>query len=401
MMSDFSGEQNTPLLDVPRGVPGWRVAAALIASITAASASIGMIIPLLAVSMERMDISGTIIGLNSAMPALAALVALPFIPKLLTLIPVRWFLPGCLLLSISCLFLYGWFPNVWIWFPLRFVNGFAIAGLMVVSETWLNVIAEERWRGRLIGAYATFFALGFALGPILFRFTGIDGFLPYLAACGVLSLALPPLLLVPKTPPKELEAPPSVAMFRLLSLAPAALLAVLVFGVLEAEMLTMLSIYALRMGLSELNSILTITVFAAGNVVWPMPLGYLADIIDRRLVLLFCALSGLVAALLLPFIITTPSVFFPVLFLFGGIVSGLYTVALTLIGQTFQGANIASANALFLVLYSLGALLGPIVGGVSMDIWDPHGLAVSMILISGSYALLLGWRILQIRRGSG
>ena len=399
-MSDFSSEQNATALDATRGGSNRRVMVALIASITASSACIGMVIPLLAVSMERMGISGTIIGLNSSMPALAALVALPFLPKLLPLLPVRWFMPGCLLFSIVCLLFYGLFPNVWVWFPLRFLNGLAIAGLFAVSETWINVIAEERWRGRLIGVYATFFALGFALGPILFRFTGIDGFLPYLAACGVLLLALPPLLLIPKTPPKELGAKPTVAMFRLLYLAPAALLAVLAFGALEAEMLTLLSVYALRSGLDEYTSILTITVFAIGNMVFPIPLGYLADIIDRRLVLLLCALCGLVGALLLPFIITMPMVFFSVLFLFGGMVTGMYTVGLTLIGQTFRGANITAANALFLVLYSLGALVGPIVGGVAMDIWDPHGLAVSMILISGSYALLLGWRILQIRRGS-
>lgn len=372
-----------------------RSAVALIASITASGASIGMVIPLLAVSMERMGISSSIIGLNSAMPPIASLLVTPFIPRLLPLVPARLFLPGCLCLSICCVLLYGLFQNVWFWFPLRFLNGVAIGGLFVVSEVWLNVIAEERWRGRLIGIYASFFALGFALGPILFRFTGLEGILPYLAICGVLSLALPPLMLIPRESPKELGVHPTFAMFRLLYIAPAALLAVLVFGVLEGEMLTLLSVYALRMGLDEYTSILTITVFAAGNVVWPIPIGMLADMVNRRLILLMCALSGLASAVMLPFIITMPAIFFPMLFIFGGMVSGLYTVGLTLVGQHFRGKNITSANALFLVLYSLGSLLGPVVGGISMDIWDPHGLAVSMMVFSGVYAFFLGWRMLS------
>lgn len=374
-----------------------RSAVALIASITASGASIGMVIPLLAVSMERMGISSSIIGLNSAMPPIASLLVTPFIPRLLPLVPARLFLPGCLCLSICCVLLYGLFQNVWFWFPLRFLNGVAIGGLFVVSEVWLNVIAEERWRGRLIGIYASFFALGFALGPILFRFTGLEGILPYLAICGVLSLALPPLMLIPRESPKELGVHPTFAMFRLLYIAPAALLAVLVFGVLEGEMLTLLSVYALRMGLDEYTSILTITVFAAGNVVWPIPIGMLADMVNRRVILLLCALSGLASAVMLPFIITMPAIFFPMLFIFGGMVSGLYTVGLTLVGQHFRGKNITSANALFLVLYSLGSLLGPVVGGISMDIWDPHGLAVSMMLFSGAYAFFLGWRMLSRR----
>ena len=372
-----------------------RSAVALIASITASGASIGMVIPLLAVSMERMGVSSSIIGLNSAMPPIASLLVTPFIPRLLPLVPARLFLPGCLCLSICCVLLYGLFQNVWFWFPLRFLNGVAIGGLFVVSEVWLNVIAEERWRGRLIGIYASFFALGFALGPILFRFTGLEGILPYLAICGVLSLALPPLMLIPRESPKELGVHPTFAMFRLLYIAPAALLAVLVFGVLEGEMLTLLSVYALRMGLDEYTSILTITVFAAGNVVWPIPIGMLADTVNRRLILLMCALSGLASAVMLPFIITMPAIFFPMLFIFGGMVSGLYTVGLTLVGQHFRGKNITSANALFLVLYSLGSLLGPVVGGISMDIWDPHGLAVSMMVFSGVYAFFLGWRMLS------
>lgn len=375
----------------------WRSAVALIASITASGASIGMVIPLLAVSMERMDVSSTVIGLNSAMPPMASLLVTPFIPRLLPLVPARLFLPGCLCLSICCVLLCGIFPNVWFWFPLRFLNGMAIGGLFVVSEVWLNVIAEERWRGRLIGVYASFFALGFAIGPILFRFTGLDGFPPYLAICGILSLAFPPLLLMPRESPEELRTRPTMAMFRLLYIAPAALMAVFVFGMLEAKMLTLLSIYALRTGLDEYTSVLTITVFAAGNVLWPLPIGMLADMINRRVVLLLCALSGLASAVMLPFIITTPEIFFPMLFLFGGIVSGLYTVGLTLVGERFRGANITAANALFLIFYSLGSFSGPIVGGVSMDIWDPHGLAVSMIMLSGAYALFLAWRMLSGR----
>lgn len=376
----------------------WRSAVPIIASITAASASLGMVIPLLSVSMERMGVPSTVIGLNSAMPAVSGLIVTPFIPRILPLISPRSFLIGCLCLSICTVFSYGIFQNIWAWFLLRLCNGAAIGGLFVVSEIWLNAIAEEKWRGRLIGAYATFFALGFAAGPILLELVGWKGFFPYLAICMVLLLAFPPLLLIPRVLPKELGQKSTVAMFRLLPLAPAALLAVLVFGALEAENLTLLTIYALHMGVGELNSIRAVTAFAAGNVIWPMLIGILADRMERRLVLLMCALGGLISALLLPFVVATPELFLAALFLFGGLVSGLYTVGLTLVGQTFRGANLASANALFLVLYSCGSLLGPIVGGVAMDIWDPHGLAVSMILLSGSYAILLGWRIVRVHR---
>ena len=381
----------------PAAIP-WRSAAAIIASITAASISLGMIIPLLSVSMERMGASSSIIGMSGAMPALAGLVAIPFIPHLLTLVSPRVFMPACLCLSICCVLAYGLFPNVWIWFPLRFLNGVAIGGLFLVSETWINAIATERWRGRLIGVYATCFTLGFTAGPILLELVGWEGLLPFLAVCGVLLLALPPLLMIPKTLPEALGKKPTMALFRLLPLAPAAFVAVLVFGALEGQNLTLLTIYTLHAGNDERNSIRAVTAFAAGGAVWPLLIGIFADRVNRRLLLLLCTLGGLLFAVLMPFLVATPLWLFAALFMFGGLVAGLYTIGLTLIGEVFQGANLTAANALFLMLYSCGSLVGPVVGGVSMDIWDPHGLAISMILLSSGYALVLIWRIVKRRR---
>ena len=377
----------------------WRSMVAIIACLTAASASLGMVIPLLSVSMERMGVSSTIIGMNSAMPAVAGLIATPFLLRLLTKTSPRLFLPGCLCMSICCVFSYGLFQDVWVWFPLRFLNGVAIGGLFVVSETWLNAIAKEEWRGRLIGIYATFFTLGFASGPILLELVGWEGFLPYLVICAVLLLALPPLLLIPKQLPETLGKPPTTALLRLLPLAPAAFVAVLVFGALEGQNITLLTIYALHAGAEERDGIRAVTAFASGGAIWPLLIGILADRIDRRKVLLVCALGGLFFALFLPFFVGRPFVFFAMLFMFGGLVGGLYTLSLTLIGETFQDANLTAANALFLMLYSFGSLVGPVAGGISMDIWDPHGLAVSMILLSGGYASLLVWRIARRRRG--
>src|SRR5690606_31960775 len=112
--------------------------------------------------------------------------------------------------------------------------------------------------------------------------------------------------------------------------------------------------------------------FAAGNIVSQIPLGYLADRFDRRLLLVICALIGAVTIAALPLVQGTMLVM-PVIFIFGGVVSGLYTVGLTLLGQRVKGSDLAAANAAFVMMYNFGGLAGPAIGGMAMQAIPPHG----------------------------
>jgi hypothetical protein len=47
---------------------------------------------------------------------------------------------------------------------------------------------------------------------------------------------------------------------------------------------------------------------------------------------------------------------------------------------------VASANSAFAILYAVGAMMGPGLGGVAIDAWNPHGL----ILVLGLFPAILG-----------
>ena len=75
--------------------------------------------------------------------------------------------------------------------------------------------------------------------------------------------------------------------------------------------------------------------------------------------------------------------------LWGGITMGIYTIGLTLIGERFKGGQLVGANAAYVILYSLGLLMGPATEGVALDAWNPHGLLVALGGICAAYALFL------------
>jgi MFS family permease len=364
---------------------------AALGCIGAVGIGLGATLPLLALRMDSMGASATMIGLNTAMVGLSHLVFTPLVPRILRHINMMPFLLICAVAASIGIMGYVAFPNIWIWFPLRFLTSASLAGLFIVSEIWVNQIAEDRTRGRVIGLYATVFAGSFALGPVILLAVGTDGSLPFMITAGMTLVAIVPLRFARGLMP-NIHEKPSQSFMSFILVAPAATFAALAYGAIETQVFNLLPVYSIRTGATETVAALVLSIFAAGNVAMQVPIGYLADRFDRRHVLASCAAVGVAGPMLLPLAAGQPWVLYPILFIYGGVVVGMYTVGLALLGQRFTGADLAAANAAFVVMYSLGALVGPIAGGTAMDINDPNGLTISLATIAGFGLVLTLWR---------
>jgi MFS family permease len=62
-----------------------------------------------------------------------------------------------------------------------------------------------------------------------------------------------------------------------------------------------------------------------------------------------------------------------VLFLWGGVFVGIYTLMMALVGSRFDGADLVGIYAVMGLVWGVGALLGPALAGISMDLFR-HGL---------------------------
>lgn len=358
--------------------------------------SLSLYIPLLSLEMERAGISSTMSGLNTAVGGLGTLLVVPHVPRLAARIGVQRLILGSLFIGTLTAMVFVIAP-IWSWFPLRFVFGGVIGALFVLSEYWINAAAPPDKRGLVMGIYATMLSLGFALGPTILLFTGTSGVAPYLAGASLFALAAIPLLLAGPNIP-NIEEKPGSRVLPFMVAVPAATFAALTFGAIETGGFALLPVYGLRSGFSESGSAALVSWMAAGNVVTQIPLGLLADRVDRRRVLLLCATIGVLGCILMPLTITTPPLFYTVLFVWGGFTGGLYTVGLAHLGARFHGHDLASANAAFVMLYSTGLILGPPFVGVGMDAVGPNGFAFALGAMLFAYATLVLVR-LTTRRG--
>ncbi|MBX9943029.1 MAG: MFS transporter, partial [Reyranella sp.] len=280
------------------------------------------------------------------------------------------------------------------WFALTFVHG-AVGGVpWVVTEIWMNVVVEERRRGRVMGVYAMLVALGLALGPFVLQLVGVYGPLPFLT-CSALTLlvALPLLPYWRKAPAIEHVAGSGYGS--VVVAAPLAMLAAFACGLGEQVAFSFLPVYAVGAGVSAETGALWLSAFVIGNVILQWPIGWMADHFDRRAVLAGCAAASAILVVLLPAFSAQSLAIIAVIMVWGGISFAIYPVGLALLGQHFHGGDIARANTAFSMLYIVGGLVGRPLAGAAMDAVGDPGLGWTLAFF---YSIAAVAALLALRR---
>ncbi|GLI22423.1 MAG: MFS transporter [Rhizobiales bacterium] len=367
--------------------------AAAISAITVVGVGISLSIPLLALELESRGIANKWIGINTAVAGIATIFTAPFVPLLVRKMGLRALLVGAIILAAASLVGFKAAPSFLMWFPLRFAFGAALCILFAVSEFWINALAPPNRRGLIMGIYATALSLGAALGPTILSVLGASGWAPYLAGAVVLLLGAIPILLARGITPR-IHDDSHHGVLTFVRRSPSAVLAALVFGAIETAVMTFLPLYGLRLGLSETSAALLLTAAVLGNVAFQIPIGLISDKVDRRVLLFCCSLAGAAGAFTLPFVPVSSPWFLAMIFLATGVVGSLYTVGLAHLGERFHGADLAAANAAFVMLYSVGLIAGPPLAGAGMDLYNPYGFAFVISTMLAVYAAIVAGRLM-------
>ena len=365
----------------------------IIASITAVGVfclTAGLSSPLLALILEDMGASSGLIGLNAAMGPIGIILSAPFVPRLAQKFGAWFICVTSLCSSAVLLLMLAVFRDVMIWFPIRFFLGVAISAIFIISETWINQLAMPRIRGRIIGIYNTVAAAGFALGPLTLAVIGSQGWPPFLVGITGILIALPVFVLARDHLP-GFDGREDASVFSFLSLAPMLLLAVAFAALFDQVALSFLPIYGLRHGLTEATSSLALTVMIIGNVVLQIPIGWLADRISRRFLMSIMAIATMIGSLLLSLLIGESMLLWPMLFVWGAIAFGIYTIALVELGDRFSGALLLAGSGAFGMMWGIGGIFGPPVAGAAMDLIGPEGLPIILGLASGILGVAVGF----------
>jgi MFS family permease len=357
--------------------------AMILLAITIFGLTYGLSAPLIALRLSAAGYSETQIGINAAMHALGVLLIAPALPAFIRRLSPKSLLTVSLLVTVLLLILFPLLP-ISSSFVLRLLLGMASEVILVVTETWLNQQSAEHNRAKMLATYTAMLSAGFALGPFILTLQGSgDG--AFITGAALSALAVLALCASGKLRFSAEQGVPR-KLSRWLRLLPLALAATLLNAALEAAGMNLLALYAINLGWSQGQATSLITILLVGAILWQLPIGWLADRMDRHHLIIWLAALSTLGALAWPFALQSLWLARLLLFCWGGVFVGIYTVIITLVGQRFQGSELAAAYAALSVAWGMGAFIGPALGGLAMSL-TLHGLPWLAALLCGLFTL--------------
>ena len=375
--------------------PRWRQLVIATVALAVASFGHGLTMPLLSLVLDHQGVDETLIGLNAGTYFIAVFAVAPLATRLLRARGPAVLMLVSILATAVLLALLRAFPNVWLWFPLRFALGMAASFLWIAGEAWVNHSATETHRGRIIAIFGIVVSAGFALGPLILSMTGTEGWAPFLVTIVLLLVAAAVLAGALGSSPKLRGKTGPLARYVLL--APVAMFGYFVFAAGDAMLLTFLPIYAAGLGVEEVDAIRLLTVLAVGSMALQYPVGWLADRVSNYAIAAAIAAILLAGSAALPWALPLPAISIVFMFIYGGALGALYTISLVLLGRQFRGADLSAATAMLAVMFCVGAFIWPSAGGAAMDRFGGGAMPVSLIV---AYALFLLIVVAAWLRGS-
>ncbi len=353
----------------------------------------GLTLPLLSLVLDAQGTGKTIIGLSIVAQASAGVVLAPVVPGLLIRFGPARVMQLATLLAAGILLTLGLIQDVYAWFPLRFLLGASAAILWSASEAVINELADDNWRGRIIGIYGSAGAAGFALGPLVLIMTGSSGLLPFAVTAGLVMLAAVPLFWLRDQEESSSDSAHS-SLWRVFKILPHIMLLNLTYAAAIEAFLAFFPLFGIHIGLGEARSLSLLTTFALGGVVLQIPLGWLADHVNRQRLLLGCIVLTMLGFAVMPEFIARPVVGPAYAFTLGGVEGMIYTLGVILLGQQFRGAELAAASVLYTGMWGAGTMLGPLFVGAGMDLLGNESMAY---LIASFYLCYLAGTLLRYR----
>ncbi|MCB1347972.1 MAG: MFS transporter [Maritimibacter sp.] len=363
------------------------------AAFTAGNALLGVVLPL------RMETAGYPVALTGAIMAAYYLgLALGgFRAKriILRIGHIRAFAVFAALTATVCL-AYAFFFNPAAWLILRVINGFCIAGLTTTIESWLNERSSNQTRGRVLGFYMLVFYLAVAVGQTSVNLAPVGGNDHLMIAAALIGLSLIPIAMTRLGEP-DLGTLRILGVRDLYAASQVGVVGAAVAGTLVGSFYALAVVFARQIGLSVSEAALFMSTVVIGGLAAQVPVGMLADKLDRRVVMSCMLLGvGLSWGVLSSSIVNgVPLVALMVMALaFGGTISSVYPLC---VAQTFDRLDrkyYVAASGRLLMVYSIGATIGPLLAATLMSIYGPYSFFLFESAVAVAYALFVLFKVL-------
>lgn len=278
---------------------------------------------------------------------------------------IRAFAVFCAVLAIASL-VYPMTDNFPLWLGLRVIGGFAMAGLLIASESWFSAIATNDNRSTIFSLYQVCYYMATSIAQLLVTLGHPSNYFLFSLVAAILIAAIIPLSLTRMQAP-HLESVERLSLATVFSVSPLGLISTLVAGIIISSFYGVGPLFANLIGFSveQIAWFMSASVFAAMLFAWPV--GWLCDRIDRVKILFYLAGLSALLSLILSFNLES---FWLVVFVNGAfmaLVAAIYPVGVALMNDRINHDQMISASATLLLSFGIGSCIGPVVSSALIE----------------------------------
>ena len=299
--------------------------------------------------------------------------------------------------------LHGLWPEDWWWWLLRFVTGYCFAVLYVVIESWLNELSDNETRGAVFSAYTLITLTVLAVGQqMLLLYDPVDMAL-FAIASALVSLAAIPVVLSVAPLPAHQQEKSRLDLKRLFRISPAGALGSLSAGLSNGSFWALAAVFIAAYSSSVAHVAWFMTSAVLGGALGQWPLGRWSDRVDRRWVIAFAAgVAAVVSLLVFVFFDHIGTLYLMLLgAAWGAVAFPTYAVSVAHSNDYARPGEFVMISSGMLLMYGIGAIVGPLMASVVMSWAGPSGLYLFTALVHGAMLAYIGIRLLRHPRESG
>lgn len=294
--------------------------------------------------------------------------------------------------ALICLtvLLTGLFIDDVAWVSFRAITGFCTAGTSMIIESWLNERATNESRGAIFSLYIAITLFGVVAGQLAVPFGDVSTTSLFMVCAIIYCVAIMPAMLSKAESPQPLKKV-KLDLPALYRTSPVSFVGILLIGIANGAYGTLGAVFGARAGLHPTTIAIMVSVTIFIGALAQFPAGKLSDRIDRRFVL--AGLSGLAAVAGLGVAVIQPAhvyVLISMVAVYGAAANALYPIAVAHANDFASSEDFVKVSGGLLLLYGIGTIIGPTLGGPIMTSYGPYALfmvtAISHLLIT-AYAI--------------
>lgn len=279
------------------------------------------------------------------------------------------------------------------WIAARALYGFAICGMFIVAQSWLNDVVANAVRGRVMALFYVSYIVGLGLGSWLMGFLDLSGAAAPLVCVAFTALSILPVGMTRLRPPPPPEGA-SIAFRRAWSISPVGVAGMLAVGGLSMMIAGFAPIHATASGYTQTQVATLLFAMPLGTLIFQLPFGWISDRTDRRYVLVAASLLVVAAGVAAGIFDGGPLLVMILIYMvWSGASESIYSLSSAHANDRAGKDDLVALSSTMLFAWSVSGFIVPGVGTALTAVFGTAAFMWVAIAIAAAFCLFVMARI--------